>query len=239
MILLLGLVGYYGRWDWVADYWGRLLHGIAVTLILLVSSSIIGFLLALPLGVFQAVGPRMLAWPSKAFCTVIRGTPLLLQLWMLYYGLGAIFAQYPEIRSSFAWPFLREAWPYGLIALVFSFAGYVGEIMRGAFAGVPKGELEAARAFGMSRRQVFLRIWLPRAVQRALPTLIGETILQLKATPLVATVTVIDVFAVIGKVRQDTYLIYEPLILLALIYIILTTILTRLLLLIETRAIRR
>ncbi len=235
---LVCLAVYFGRWDWIGDYWLRLLNGIGVTLLLLVSSCILGFSLALPLGVVQVAGSRLLAWPARAFCTVIRGTPLLLQLWMLYYGLGAVFAQFPEIRSSFLWPVLRTAWPYGLVALVFSFAGYAGEIMRGAFAGVPKGELEAAYTFGMNRRTSFFRIWLPRAAQRALPTLVGETILQLKSTPLVATVTVIDVFAVISKVRQDTYLTYEPLVLLATIYIILTVTLTRLLRIFEARAIR-
>ena len=97
--------------------------------------------------------------------------------------------------------------------------------MRGAFAGVPKGELEAGRAYGMSPFTVFRRIWLPRAIHRALPTLAGETVLQLKATPLVATITVVDVYAIISRVRQDTYLTYEPLLLLALIYMILTGIL--------------
>jgi polar amino acid transport system permease protein len=223
------LVCALGRWDWVADYWPKILYGVGVTLLLLVASSIAGFGLSLLLGISQAVGPRYISWPAQAFCTVIRGTPLLLQIWMVYYGLGAVFAQYPEIRSSFAWPYLRSSWPYGLLALTLSYAGYVGEVMRGAFAGVPRGELEAARAFGMNRRTAFRRIWLPRAVQRTLPTLIGETILQLKATPLVATITVIDVYAVISKVRQDTYLTYEPLLLLASIYILLTVMLSGLL----------
>ncbi len=94
-----------------------------------------------------------------------------------------------------------------------------------SFAGVPRGELEAGRAFGMGRWTLFRRIWLPRAIQRALPTLNGETVLQLKSTPLVATITVIDVYAVISKVRQDTFLTYEPLLLLALIYLCLTAVL--------------
>ena len=112
-----------------------------------------------------------------------------------------------------------------MVALTFSFAGYEGEVMRGAFAGVPRGQLEAARAFGMSRWKIFRRIWLPQAFYRALPTLTGETVLQLKSTPLVATISVIDIFAVSSKVRQDTYLTYEPLLLLALIYMTITGIL--------------
>ena len=94
--------------------------------------------------------------------------------------------------------------------------------MRGAFAGVPKGQLEAARAFGMKRFTAFRRIWLPQAIQRALPTLTGETVLQLKATPLVAAITVVDIYAVASRVRQDTFIIYEPLLLLAVIYMAIT-----------------
>ena len=134
------------------------------------------------------------------------------------YGLGSLFPQFPAIRQSELWPYLRQAWPYALLALSLSYAGYEGEVMRGAFASVPRGQLEAARAYGFSRRAVFRRIWLPQALARALPTLGGETVLQLKATPLVATITVIDIYAVASRVRQDTFIIYEPLILLALIY---------------------
>jgi polar amino acid transport system permease protein len=77
----------------------------------------------------------------------------------------------------------------------------------------------------MGRWTMFRRVWLPRAVQRVLPTLNGETVLQLKSTPLVATITVVDVYGVISKVKQDTFLTYEPMLLLALIYMILTGIL--------------
>jgi len=215
----------YMRWDWLPKYQDRLISGIWQTLVLLVTTSFFGFLLAVPLGLVQVTGPRPLKWLANGFCTIIRGTPLLLQLWLLYYGLGSIFAQFPEIRQSFMWPYLRQAWPYGFTALLLSFAAYEGEVMRGAFAGVPRGELEAARAFGMGRFTLFRRIWLPRAIQRSLPVLNGETVLQLKSTPLVATITVVDTYSVISKVRQDTFLTYEPLLLLALIYLVLTGIL--------------
>ena len=180
----------------------------------------------MPLGLAQATGPRWLAWPAKAFCTVIRGTPLLLQLWLLYYGLGSLFPQYPWIRA-----FVALALSAAGLALCRAgadacpIAGYEGEVMRGAFAGVPRGQLEAARAFGMSRWKIFRRIWLPQAIHRALPTLAGETVLQLKATPLVATITVVDIYAVASRVRQDTFITYEPLLLLALIYLAITGIL--------------
>ena len=222
---LIALAATAMRWYWLPNYFGLLLAGIWKTLLILVVTSFLGFLLAVPLGLVQVTGPKPLAMMSQGFCTIIRGTPLLLQLWLLYYGLGSLFPQIPQIRDSFLWPYLREAWPYAVLSLTLSFAGYEGEVMRGAFAGVPYGELEAARAYGMKPFTMLRRIWLPRAVQRALPTLNGEVVLQLKATPLVATITVIDVYAVISKIRQDTYVIYEPLLLLSLIYLCLTGIL--------------
>lgn len=208
------------RWDWIPKYAPLALHGLWITIALTISSIVLGFLIAVPLGLAQAVGPWYLAWPAKVFCTIIRGTPLLLQIWLLYYGLGSLFPQIEGIRDSVFWPYLRAAWPYAVLALTLSFAGYEGEVMRGAFAGVPKGQLEAAKAFGMSRFTVFHRVWLPLAVRNVLPTLGGETILQLKATPLVATITVVEVFAVSSRVRQDTFIVYEPLLLLALVYMI-------------------
>jgi polar amino acid transport system permease protein len=222
---LIILVATSMRWYWLPDYYGLLLSGLWRTLLILISTCFLGFLLAVPLGLIQVTGPKPLAMVCKGFCTIIRGTPLLLQLWLLYYGLGSLFPQIPQIRDSFLWPYLREAWPYGVLALTMSFAGYEGEVMRGAFAGIPPGELEAARAYGMKPFTLLRRIWLPRAVQRALPTLNGEVVLQLKATPLVATITVIDVYAVVSKIRQETYVIYEPLLLLYLVYLCLTGIL--------------
>ncbi|MDH4987013.1 ABC transporter permease subunit [Aminobacter anthyllidis] len=213
------------RWEWLPRYYDLALLGIWRTIWILVVTVTLGFMLAVPLGLAQAAGPFWLAWPAKSFCTVIRGTPLLLQLWLLYYGLGSLFPQYPWIRQSELWPILRQAWPYAVVALTLSYAAYEGEVMRGAFAGVPRGQIEAARAFGMSPWKCFRRIWLPQAIHRALPTLAGETVLQLKATPLVATITVIDIYAVASRVRQDTFIVYEPLLLLALIYLIITGIL--------------
>ena len=222
-------------WDWLPRYLPRLWSGLLTTLWILVASTVLGFLLAVPIGLVQVTGPAPLAWAARVFCTVIRGTPLLLQLWLLYYGLGSLFPSIPGIRDSFLWPILREAWPYALASLTLSYAGYEGEVMRGAFAGVPRGELEAGRAYGFSRTQLLRRIWLPRALLRAAPTLAGETILQLKATPLVATVTVIDLYAVISKVRQDTFQIYAPLLLLAAIYAVLSLVLTLALRAVEAR----
>ncbi|MDP5327710.1 MAG: ABC transporter permease subunit [Paracoccaceae bacterium] len=212
------------RWDWIADYAPLAMMGLWRTIWILVVTATLGFLLAIPLGLAQAVGPWYLSAPAKTFCTVIRGTPLLLQLWLLYYGLGSLFPSIEGIRDSWAWPYLRQSWPYAVLALTLSFAGYEGEVMRGAFKGVPRGQIEAARAFGMPGLTILRRIWLPQAIQRALPTLGGETVLQLKATPLIATITVVDIYSVAGRVRRDLFITYEPLLLLAVVYLLITAV---------------
>ncbi len=223
LALLLALTAWCAlnlRWDWLPEYWPLIIRGIWNTLWVLVVTVILGTMLAVPLGLAQAAGPWYLAAPARVFCTVIRGTPLLLQLWLLYYGLGSLFPSIPWIRQSDFWPILRQAWPYAVLALTLSFAGYEGEIMRGAFKGVPRGQLEAARAMGMPRLTILRRIWLPQAFRRALPTLGGETVLQMKATPLIATITVMDIYEVSSRVRRELLIVYEPLILLAVIYMV-------------------
>ncbi len=214
------------RWDWIPTYTPMALQGLWRTVWILAVTTVLGFLLAVPLGLAQAIGPWYLSAPARAFCTIIRGTPLLLQIWLLYYGLGSLFPQLSWLRESDLWPYLRQAWPYAVLALTLSYAGYEGEVMRGAFAGVNKGQLEAARAFGMRRFTAFRRIWLPQAIRNVLPTLGGETILQLKATPLVATITVVEIYAVSSRVRADTFITYEPLLLLAVFYMMIAGIIT-------------
>lgn len=222
--LLLALCFIYGRWEWllVPKYQGLILTGIWNTVSLLVLTMCLGMLLAIPLGLAQAVGPWYLARPAQAFCGLIRGTPLLLQLFLLYYGIGSLFPSIPGIRDSMFWPILRDAWYFAVLGLSLSVAGYEGEVMRGAFKGVPHGQLEAATAMGMPRGTIFRRIWLPQALQRVLPTLGGETVLQLKATPLVAMITVTDIYSVSSRVRSETLIVYEPLLLLALVYMAIT-----------------
>ncbi len=214
-------------WDWLPKYLPLLLNGLWLTIVLLVLSVVFGFILAVPLGLVQVTGPAPLRFLANLYCRFIRGTPLLLQLYLLYYGLGSVFPMFPEIRGSMFWPILKEGFFYAVLAFSLNFAGYEGEVMRGAFLSVPKGELEAARAFGMSPWKVLRRIWFPRAVRNVLPTLNGEIIQQLLSTPLAFTVTVMDLMGVLYKVRQDTYRIYEPLLFGAAVYFVLTLIMVQ------------
>ena len=210
------------QWYWLPEYFWRFAEGLWITIELFLIAIFFGFLLAIPIGLVQVTGPKWLGAIARGFCTTIRGTPLLVQLWLLYYGLGSIFPYFPELRQSFLWPILREALPYAIVAFVLSVAAYEGHIMRGAFASVPKGELEAGRAFGMGRFTLLRRIWLPRAIQNVFPTLAGEAVLTLKAIPLASTITIFDVYGVGGIVRQETYRVYEPLLFVGFIYILLT-----------------
>lgn len=227
ILLALGIVAWCAmtmNWEWVANpkYQAMAVKGLWTTIWITVVTMVVGFLLAIPIGFAQAAGPAWAAWPARAFCSVIRGTPLLLQIWLLYYGLGSLFPSNPWIRDSWLWPILRESWPYALVALSLSVAGYEGEVMRGAFKGVGHGQLEAAKSMGMPAFTMFRRIWLPQAVQSVLPTLGGETVLQLKSTPLISTITIMELYDVAGRVRRETFIIYEPLLLLALTYMALT-----------------
>ncbi len=205
--------------SWLATYWPLLLEGLWRTLELVALSGVLGFLLAIPVGLAQVSGGPVLSRLSRAFTTTIRGTPLLVQLYLLYYGVGDILAGIPAIRYGPLWPWFREGFWYATVAFTISVAAYEGEIVRGGLMAVPRGEIEAARAFGMSRFTILRRIWLPRALQISLPALSGEAILLLKSTPLASTVTVIDLFGAANVVRSETFLTYEPLLFVAAIYV--------------------
>jgi polar amino acid transport system permease protein len=137
-------------WSWLPKYLPFFGWGLLTTFSLVVVTMLFGFLLAIPLGLAQVAGPRWLGLLARGYCTLMRGTPLLVQLYILYYGLGTFIGSWPELRQTSLWPFLREGLYYAFLAFILNEAAYAGEIMRGAFLSVTRGELEAARAFGMS-----------------------------------------------------------------------------------------
>jgi len=213
--------------DFFLGIFPQLLRGTWVTLQILFLSGVIGNLLAIGVALGRVSRNPFVNTTSYFYTLLMRGTPLLVQIYLLYYGLGSIFAHMPAIHHSFLWPYLREGFWYGVVALSLNTAGYTGEILRGAILAVPHGEIEAARAFGMSKWLVLRRITLPRAYRICLPTLVGETILLLKSTPLVSTITVLDMMGVANFIRVQTFRVYEPLLAAALIYVFLTFVLTR------------
>lgn len=215
------------RWEWLPKYAPLLLNGLGITLLVLAFSVIVGFILAVPVALVQVTRKPVWYQLAVGFCSYIRGTPLLTQIWLLYYGIGSLFPLIPGMRENFMWIIRLDAIYYVLFAFTLSFIGYEAEVLRGALASVNKGELEAARAIGMSERKVLARVWLPSAVRKVLPTLAGDVIGQLKSTPLAFTVPVMDLMGATSKIRQDTFLVYEPLLFLAGIYLVLTFFITR------------
>lgn len=213
--------------SWIASYWSLLLAGAAQTVLLLVISVVFGFVLAIGLAFAQVSGGPLTRYIARGYCTFFRGTPLLIQLWLFYYGVGSLLPMIPGLRQSLFWPILREGFFFAAVSFTLNYAAYEAEVLRGALLAVPKGELEAGRSFGMRPFTLIRRIWLPRAIRIALPTIGGEIVMQLKATPLAFTVTVMDLYAVASKVRQDTLLVYEPLIVVTVFYLILTAIIAR------------
>jgi His/Glu/Gln/Arg/opine family amino acid ABC transporter permease subunit len=204
-----------------------LIDGVWMTIQLLVISAIFGNLLAVPVAVARVSRNPLLWVPSYVYILLMRGTPLLAQMYLIYYGLGSLFPGIPGIRESFLWPYLREGFFYVALALSLNTAGYSGEILRGAILAVPHGEIEAAKAYGMSRWMMLRRVILPRAIRISLPTFSGETILLLKATALASTVAVADVLGMAQRIRANDLRTYEPLLAAAVVYIALTYIVTR------------
>jgi arginine/ornithine transport system permease protein len=140
-------------------------HGALVTFALLVMSLAFGLAAALPLAMLRSL-PSPWVWrPIWLYTYVMRGTPLLLQLFVLYYGV----AQFEAVRESWLWPWLRSAWFCAVAAFALNTCAYTTEILYGAMRAVPAGEVEAAQSLGMSRWVIFRRIVLPSAFRRALP----------------------------------------------------------------------
>ncbi len=213
----------------------NLLAGAWTTIVLLLLSWVLGNALAIGTALARVSRSIALRAPSWAYIQLIRGTPLLVQIYLLDYGLGSVFSHMPALRESFLWTYLRDGFWYAVVALGLSTGAYSGEILRGAIAAVPVGEIEAARSLGLRGRHVTRLIVLPRAIQSCLPALGGETILLLKSTALASTITVLDVMGRAEVAEAESLRVYEPLLSAALVYILMTLVITRLFALAERR----
>lgn len=216
--------------SWLPVYGHYLLRGLFHTLVMVVLAGSFGFAVAVIVGIGRVLGGPVISGFCRLFISVIRGTPLLVQMYLFYVGLGALFASTPFIRETVLWNYVRglDVFWYVLVALIVNSGAYGAEVVRGALLSVPQGEIAAARAFGFSGWRLMYRIWLPRALQSAIPVFAGETILLLKATALTSVIAFslsrLDLYGATALIRQRTYLTYEPLLLAALGYILLTLI---------------
>jgi polar amino acid transport system permease protein len=183
----------------------KLLSGAELTIELVVFSSLAGLVLAFPLGIARSsANPWLRAFPWT-YIFFFRGTPLMVQLFLVYYGLS----QFDIIRHSFAWPILRDPYWCALITMSLHTAAYIAEILRGAIQAVPVGEIEAAASVGMPRALIMRRILLPRAVRIGLPAYSNEVILMLKGSALASTITLLELTGMARTVIAKTYMPVE------------------------------
>jgi octopine/nopaline transport system permease protein len=206
-----------------------LLVAVPLTLQLALSAIVLGAMLALLLALARLSGIGVLDWSARAYVFLFRGTPLLVQIFLIYYGLG----QFSAVRHSIVWPILREPYWCAILALMLNTAAYSAEIIRGGLLSVPPGQIEAARASGMPRLMVFRRITLPLAIRQALPGYGNEMISMIKATSLASIITLMEVTGVAAKIISETYRAIEVFVVAGAIYLAINFILTRLVALIE------
>ncbi|RWI49101.1 MAG: ABC transporter permease subunit [Mesorhizobium sp.] len=218
-------------WPFLLDVFYQLVAGVPLTLQLALLSLSSGFVLAVLVAALVASPVAPLRWLAQMHVEVFRGTPLLVQIFLIYYGLGQI----PALRQSFLWMFLREPYWCAILALALNTSAYTAEIIRGAVQAVPPGEVEAARACGMSGWLLRRRIVWPIALRHGLPVYGSEVILMIKATFLASIITLTEVTGVAYKLISSTYRVLEIFVISGAIYLTLTFLLSLALSLVERR----
>jgi len=201
----------------IIENFPRLMSGAWVTVQITVISLLLGFVIAVPAEAMRLSRNMFVRLPVQGFMFYFRGTPLLVQLFLVYYGSGQLRE---ALESVNLWVWFREAWFCGVLTLTLNTAAYTAEILRGAIQGVPRGEVEAARAVGMSGVLLFRRIIMPKAFRIALPAYGNEVVFLLQATSLVSTITLLDLTGVARRVIAQSFAVYEVFITAALMYLV-------------------
>jgi len=221
-------------WQIIIDSLPQYAGGIRTTLVLLAISLASSLVLAVPLAVAR-VSPSW--WLSRSvwlYTYVLRGTPLLVQLFIIYHGL----AQFEAVRESAAWVLLKNAWFCAWLAFTLNSTAYTTEIFAGALKATPVGEIEAARAYGLGGFKLYSRVLLPGALRRALPQYSNEVIGLMHATAIASTVTLVDITRVARDVNANHLLVTESFGVAAVIYFVLTFSLVGVFRLLERRFLR-
>ncbi len=218
-------------WEFMQRVIINLIDGLWITLALIGASMVIGNVMAVPVALARVSNNPLLWIPSYAYILFFRGTPLIVQMFMIYYGM----AQFREVRTSALWPLLRDPYFCAILALSLNTAAYSGEVLRGAIQAVPRGLNEAASSLGLRPWLTMRLVTLPIALRYCLPALANETVLLMKATAIVFTITVRDVMGEADILRAQTFRVYEPLLTAALLYLVLTFIIVRIFRYIERR----
>jgi polar amino acid transport system permease protein/octopine/nopaline transport system permease protein len=211
-----------------------LLAAAPLTLLLTLVGGVVGLFVGTLLALARLSGKPILSWPAAAFMFVVRGTPLLVQLYLIYYGLGQ-YLGHSWVRHSFLWPYMREGLTFALFAYSMNQAAYNGEVLRGAIKSIPKGQIEAAQAIGLSPFQTLVRVRLPLAFGSCLPVLASDIIILLKSTALASTVTILELMGTARVIQRQSLQVYEPLIACGLVYFVVVVMLTSLMRPLEKR----
>jgi len=199
----------------LAHYWG----GFVVTVQLVFLALIIGAIIALPLGILRTSKNPWINKPIWLYVYIFRGTPLIVQLFLIYYGT----AQIDSIKDTWLWDnILSEAFYPCLIAFVLNTAAYTTEIIKGAIDNTPAGEIEAAKAYGMSWAKRMQRIILPSAFRRALPAYANEVIFMLHASAIASVVTIVDLTGAARDIYSRYYAPFDAFLFVAAIYLCIT-----------------
>ncbi len=191
------------NWDWTVIWQNlpKLMDGALLTLELVFFSGLIGVLLAVPLALLRVSGNIWVRALPYAYIFFFRGTPLLIQIFLVYYGAS----QFEWVKESSLWPILREPYWCAVITFGLHTAAYIAELLRGAIQSIPRGEIEAAKALGMSYPKMLRRITLPRAFGIMMPSYGNEVILMLKGSALASTITLLDLTGMARTIIARTY----------------------------------
>jgi octopine/nopaline transport system permease protein len=195
-----------------------LLSGIPATLTLASLSLTLGFFLAVLIAIGQRTGRILVVAPCRFFVSFVRSTPLLVQIFIIYYGSGQFAA---ELRSLGVWTVFRDPWFSAILALSLNTAAYASEIIRGGLDSVGRGLKEAGLSLGLTRIKLFLLLEFPLAIRQALPGYGNEVISMIKATALASTITIIEITGVARNLISETFRPLEIFVLAGSIYLIL------------------
>ena len=209
------------EWEVILKWLPKLMQGATLTLELTAISVIAGLIVAIPLGIARSSKLWYVRSLPYAYIFFFRGTPLLIQLFLVYYGLS----QFDVVRESVLWPYLRSPFWCAVITMTLHTAAYIAEILRGAIQAIPPGEIEAARALGMSRFKTLVHIVLPRAARIGLPAYSNEVILMLKASSLASTVTLLELTGMTRTIISRTYQTVDMFLIAGVIYLVMSFVL--------------
>lgn len=211
------------EWNLIVDHLPLFGHAIVVSIAITVAAVVAGLLLSVVLAVLRVSPRKWVRAPVAGFTFVVRGTPAMVQLFLVYYGLS----QFAVVRESLLWNLFSNATFCAIFAFVINTTAYTTEIFAGSLRSIPHGEIEAAQSLGMSRLAMFRRILLPSMLRRALPQYSNEVIMVLHMSSLASLVTVLDITGAARFINAQFYVAFEPFITAGAIYLALTLLLVR------------